>query len=93
MRPEPIAAAAALPIPAPAVGAGGVARFAYRPAADPQTRSLADVGLSLTGSTSFGLTATLAYAWPVWYRNVEGAIRDAADANRANLYFSLVQSF
>lgn len=72
---------------------GGVARFAYRPAADPQTRSLADVGLSLTGSTSFGLTATLAYAWPVWYRNVEGAIRDAADANRANLYFSLVQSF
>ena len=71
----------------------GLTRFSYRPDGDPVTRSLADVGLSVTGATTFGLTATLAYAWPVWYRNVSGAIRESADSNRANLYFTLNQSF
>lgn len=71
----------------------GMTRFSFRPAGDPVTRSLADVGLSVSGATTFGLTATLAYAWPVWYRNVSGAIRESADSNRANLYFTLNQSF
>ncbi|MFO1316118.1 MAG: ShlB/FhaC/HecB family hemolysin secretion/activation protein [Burkholderiales bacterium] len=72
---------------------GGLSRYSERPAGDPVTRSLADVGLALTGSATFGLTATLAYAWPVWYRNVSGAVRDSVDSNRANLYFALNQSF
>jgi hemolysin activation/secretion protein len=71
----------------------GFSRFSYRPVGDPTTRALADAGLSVSGTTSFGTNVTLAYAWPVWYRNVEGAARNVADQARANLYFTLNQSF
>jgi hypothetical protein len=29
----------------------------------------------------------------VWYRNVDGVIRDSVDRNRAYLYFTLNQAF
>ena len=71
----------------------GWGRFSYRPANDPYSRALADAGLSLSAFASTGTSATLAYAWPVWYRNVDGVERDVADRARANLYFTLSQSF
>ena len=71
----------------------GWGRFSYRPANDPYSRALADAGLSLSAFASAGTSATLAYAWPVWYRNVDGVERDVADRARANLYFTLSQSF
>lgn len=71
----------------------GVARLDQRGRSEPYTRGLGDVGLSLTGSTPFGTTLTLAYAFPVWYRNVEGAVRQSVDSNRAHLYFTLNQTF
>ncbi len=71
----------------------GVARLDQRGRGEPYTRGLGDVGLSLTGSTPFGTTLTLAYAFPVWYRNVEGVVRQSVDSNRAHLYFTLNQAF
>lgn len=71
----------------------GVARLDHRGSGEPYTRGLGDAGLSLTGSTPFGTTLSLAYAFPVWYRNVDGAVRHAVDSNRANLYFTLTQTF
>lgn len=71
----------------------GISRPDQRPAGDPYTRGLADLGLSVVGSTTTGTSLTLAYAWPVWYRNVEGAIRESVDRSRAHLYFTLNQTF
>ena len=71
----------------------GMARLDHRGRGEPYTRGLGDVGLTLTGSAPFGTTLTLAYAFPVWYRNVEGAVRQSVDSNRANLYFTLNQTF
>jgi hemolysin activation/secretion protein len=68
-------------------------RLEQRGATEPYTRSLGDVGIALTGSLATGTTLTFAYAWPVWYRNVDGVIRDSVDRNRANLYFTLNQAF
>ncbi len=71
----------------------GVARLDHRGGGEPYTRGLGDAGLSLTASAPFGTTLTLAYAFPVWYRNVDGNVRAAVDSNRANLYFTLNQTF
>jgi len=71
----------------------GIAKLDYRGSDEPYTRGLGDVGLTLTGSTPFGTTLTLTYAFPVWYRNVEGAVRQSVDSNRAHLYFTLNQTF
>jgi hemolysin activation/secretion protein len=69
----------------------GIVRLSYTPPNNPVTRTLADAGLSLTGSTPFGTNATLAFAWPIASRNVD---LDAINAQgRANLYFSLSQTF
>ena len=72
---------------------GGFARFSQRAVTDPSSRALADAGLSVTGTTTKGTNLTLAYAWPVWYRNVDGVAREAVDRSRANLYFTLNQAF
>ena len=55
------------------------------------SRGLSDAGLSLTASLKTGTTATLAYAWPLTFRNLDQRAQDAL--NRANLYFNLSQSF
>lgn len=69
----------------------GVVRRHLTPIADPKTRMLADAGLSLNAFSPFGTTATVAYAWPIASRNVD---LDAINRqSRANLYFSLSQSF
>lgn len=72
---------------------GGVSRADARRDGEPYTRGLGDLGLSLSGSTTTGTSLTLAYGWPVWYRNVEGAVRDSVDRSRAHLYFTLNQAF
>ncbi|MET0210839.1 MAG: ShlB/FhaC/HecB family hemolysin secretion/activation protein [Burkholderiaceae bacterium] len=71
----------------------GVSRMDYRARGEPYTRGLGDIGLSVVGSTTTGTTLTLAYAVPVWYRNVNGAVRESADSNRAQVYFTLNQTF
>ena len=71
----------------------GWGRLSYRPVGDPFSRALADAGLSVSAFATTGTAATLAYAWPVWYRNVDGPIRDAVDRSRAHLYFTLNQTF
>ena len=71
----------------------GWGRFSYRPVNDPYSRALADGGLSVSAFAASGTSATLAYAWPFWYRNIEGREREAVDRSRANLYFTLNQSF
>lgn len=71
----------------------GLSRLAYRGLNEPETRGLGDLGLSVTGSTTTGTTLTLAYAFPVWYHNVEGAVRQSANSSRAHLYFTLNQTF
>jgi len=71
----------------------GVSRLEQRGIGEPHTRGLGDVGLTLSAGTTTGTSLTLTYGFPVWYRNVEGAIRDSADRNRAHLYFTLNQSF
>jgi hemolysin activation/secretion protein len=69
----------------------GMVRSHYRPLNEPTTRALGDAGLSLTGNIDTGTSIVLAYAWPVWYRNVD---RNAINVQgRANVYFSLNQSF
>lgn len=69
----------------------GLVRLHLTPANSPKTRTLADSGLSLTGTTPFGTTATLAYAWPIASRNVD---LDALNRqSQANLYFTLSQTF
>lgn len=72
---------------------GGVSRADIRREGEPYSRGLADAGLSLSGSTTTGTSLTLAYAWPVWYRNIDGAVRESVDRSRANLYFTLNQTF
>lgn len=71
----------------------GWGRFSYRPVNDPYSRALADGGLSLSAGTTTGTSATLAYALPFWYRNIDGREREVVDRARANLYFTLNQSF
>jgi len=71
----------------------GVSRLEQRGNGEPYTRGLGDLGLSLSATTTTGTSLALTYAFPVWYRNVEGAIRESADRNRANLYFTLNQTF
>jgi hemolysin activation/secretion protein len=68
----------------------GIARFYYTPPDFPTTRSLADAGVSLQGTVAGGTSLTLAYAVPVYYRNVD---RQIADPQRSQVYFSLSQSF
>jgi hemolysin activation/secretion protein len=69
----------------------GLVRSHFTPANAPTTRTLADAGLSLSGNTPFGTSLSLAYAWPIASRNVD---LDAVNQQfRANLYFSLNQSF
>jgi len=74
-------------------GEAGMSRLEQRGVGEPYTRGLGDAGFSISGSTTTGTSLTLAYAWPVWYRNIEGVVRDNADRTRANLYFTLNQSF
>jgi hemolysin activation/secretion protein len=63
----------------------------YTPFDKPYSRLLADAGLSVTGNTPFGTSLSVAYAWPIASRNVDlDAINTAA---RANVYFTLTQSF
>jgi hemolysin activation/secretion protein len=71
----------------------GMSRLEQRREGEPYTRGLGDVGLQLSGSTTKGTSLTLAYGWPVWYRNIDGVIRDNVERERANLYFTLNQSF
>ena len=69
----------------------GIVRLHLTPGNFPKTRSLADSGLAVSGTTPFGTTAALAYAWPIASRNVD---LDALNRqSRANLYFTLSQSF
>lgn len=68
----------------------GVTRFHITPAISPVTRSLGDAGFSISGSIAGGTSLTLAYALPVYYRNVD---RNVVDQQRAQVYFSLSQSF
>ncbi|MEO8754465.1 MAG: ShlB/FhaC/HecB family hemolysin secretion/activation protein [Casimicrobiaceae bacterium] len=68
----------------------GLTRFHFTAPTIPVTRTLADAGISITGSVSGGTSLTLAYALPVYYRNID---RDLADAQRAQVFFSLTQSF
>ena len=74
-------------------GEAGMSRLEQRGAGEPYTRALGDAGFSISGNTAKGTSLTLAYAWPVWYRNIDGIVRDNVDRNRANLYFTLNQSF
>jgi len=74
-------------------GEAGMSRLEQRGAGEPYTRALGDAGFSISGNTAKGTSLTLAYAWPVWYRNIDGVVRDNVDRNRANLYFTLNQSF
>ncbi|HTP99293.1 MAG TPA: ShlB/FhaC/HecB family hemolysin secretion/activation protein [Casimicrobiaceae bacterium] len=63
----------------------------YTPVDKPYSRLLADAGVSITGNTPFGTSLSVAYAWPIASRNVDlDAINTAA---RANVYFTLTQSF
>jgi hemolysin activation/secretion protein len=71
----------------------GISRLEQRGPAEPYTRGLGDVGLTLSGSTTTGTSLTLTYGFPAWYRNVDGAVRESVDRNRANLYFTLNQTF
>jgi hypothetical protein len=74
-------------------GEAGISRLEQRGVGEPYSRGLGDAGFSIAGSTTKGTSLTLAYAWPVWYRNIQGVVRDNADRTRANLYFTLNQSF
>ncbi|MFO1395971.1 MAG: ShlB/FhaC/HecB family hemolysin secretion/activation protein [Burkholderiales bacterium] len=72
------------------VEAGGV-KAHYTAPNTPVTRTLADAGISLQGNTPFGTSLIVGYAWPIYSRNVD---REAVDRQyRANVYFSLTQSF
>jgi len=76
---------------ASAFAEAGIVRQHYNPANNPTTRSLGDAGISLLGNTPFGTSLSVGYAWPVYSRNVD---RELVDRNsRANVYFSLNQSF
>jgi hemolysin activation/secretion protein len=55
------------------------------------SRGLGDAGLSLSGSMKTGTSLTMAYAWPVWSRNLDQIALDGL--NHAHLYFSLNQTF
>lgn len=71
----------------------GVARLHYRPDGEPTLRGLGDLGLTLTAASPLGTTLTMSYGFPVWYHNVEGAVRRSADSNTAHLYFTLNHAF
>ena len=68
----------------------GLTRFHFTPPTIPVTRSLADAGISITGNVTGGTSLTLAYALPVYYRNID---RNVVDSQRAQVFFSLSQSF
>ncbi|MCC6193136.1 MAG: ShlB/FhaC/HecB family hemolysin secretion/activation protein [Burkholderiales bacterium] len=70
--------------------AGTVSTYFRLPGA-PGDRGLGDVGLSVSGSLPGGTSLLLAYAWPVWYRNIPQSERE--DLFRARLFFNLNQSF
>ena len=69
----------------------GLVNTYYTPEGRPANRAASDAGLSVSGSLRGGTSATLAYAWPLAARNVELSTLNAA--GRANLYFTLSQSF
>jgi len=71
----------------------GVAQLHYRGNNEPSWRGLGDLGLTLTGSSPLGTTLTLSYGFPVWYHNVDGAVRKSIDSNTAHLYFTLNHAF
>lgn len=70
---------------------GGVAWSHVTPVNTPVTRGLSDAGLSVSGALTSGTTVTLAYATPWASHNASREFRDSLA--RANLYFSLNQSF
>ena len=76
---------------ASAFAEAGIVRQYYVPANNPTTRSLGDAGISLLAGTPFGTSLSVGYAWPVYSRNVDRAEIDRN--SRANVYFSLNQSF
>ena len=68
----------------------GLTRFHVTPDLSPVTRSLGDAGFSISGSMTAERALSLAYALPVYYRKVD---RNVIDPQRAQVYFSLSQSF
>jgi len=69
----------------------GIVRLHYVADGTPVSRGLSDAGLSLSGSMKTGTSLTVAYAWPLWSRNLEQKAVD--QLSRAHLYFSLNQTF
>jgi len=69
----------------------GMVRPHYSREGTPVARGLGDAGLSLSGSMKAGTSLTLAYAWPLWSRNLDQKALD--ELSRAHLYFSLNQTF
>lgn len=69
----------------------GLVNTHYTPTGKPANRAASDAGLSVSGSVQGGTNVTLAYAWPLATRNVEMSTLNAV--GRANLYFTLSQSF
>jgi len=69
----------------------GLVNTYYTPEGKPDNRAASDAGLSVSASIQGGTSATLAYAWPLATRNVDMSTLNAA--GRANLYFTLSQSF
>ena len=69
----------------------GIVRPSYAAIGAPISRGLGDAGLSLSGSMKPGTTLTMAYAWPLWSRNLDQKALDGL--NHAHLYFSLSQTF
>jgi len=69
----------------------GIVRRHYAADGTPVSRGLSDAGLSLSGSMKTGTSLTVAYAWPLWSRNLEQKAVD--ELSRAHLYFSLNQTF
>jgi len=69
----------------------GMARLKYLQVGPNQWRGLADAGLSVSGTVTTGTSLTLGYAWPIASHNLKSEVLDALP--KANLYFSLNQSF
>ena len=69
----------------------GIVRPHYSSDGTPIARGLGDAGVSLSGSMKTGTSLTMAYAWPVWSRNLDQKALDGL--NHAHLYFSLNQTF
>ena len=71
----------------------GVTRLNEPPILEPWAKGLGDVGISISGSTATGTSLTLAFAQPVWYWHISETARESVNRARANLYFSVNQSF